>query len=167
MATSLKIKPFDAAEFLDTQEAVAAFLADALDSGDGAVFQEALQTAARARGMSEVADAAGLGRESLYKALRPDAHPRFDTVQKVVSALGVKFTIYTPKAKRAKPKAQKNVEFGHLRLAAAKATPAKPSPARKAAKNVEFGHVNFPAAHRAKAAPGKASPARPSRIKAS
>ena len=100
MTASLKTRPFDSAEFLDTDEAVAAYLADALDSGDSSVFQEALQTAARARGMSQVADAAGLGRESLYKALKPDAHPRFDTVQKVVSALGVTFKIALPKKPR-------------------------------------------------------------------
>jgi probable addiction module antidote protein len=97
MATPLKIQAFDAAQFLDTDEAIAAYLADALDSGDSSVFQEALQTAARARGMSGIAEASGLGRESLYKALRPDAMPRFETVQKVISALGVTLKITTRK----------------------------------------------------------------------
>ncbi|MBS7456766.1 addiction module antidote protein [Coralloluteibacterium stylophorae] len=90
--TKTETRPFDAAEFLDTDEAVAAYLQDALESGSAEVFQTALQTAARARGMTEVAKASGLGRESLYKALRPDAHPRFDTVQRVLAALGVKLT---------------------------------------------------------------------------
>lgn len=97
MAITLTTKPFDAAEYLDTDEAVAAYLADALESGDATVFQEALQTAARARGMSEIAKSAGLGRESLYKALKPDAQPRFETVQKVMAALGVSLTISSKK----------------------------------------------------------------------
>jgi probable addiction module antidote protein len=108
MVSPLKIKPFDAAEFLDTDEAIAAFLSDALESGDSAVFQEALQIAARARGMSEVASAAGLGRESLYKALKPDAHPRFDTVQKVISALGISFKLSPAKSAQAKTKRRAN-----------------------------------------------------------
>lgn len=89
----LKTTPYDAAEYLDTEEAVAAFLADAFESGDDAVFQEALQIAARARGMSEVAKSAGLGRESLYKALQADALPRFATVRKVMTALGVQLAV--------------------------------------------------------------------------
>ncbi|NZA27223.1 putative addiction module antidote protein [Luteimonas sp. SJ-92] len=95
----LTLTPFDAAEVLDTDDAIAAFLEDAMDSGNSAVFQEALGTAARARGMAEVAKAAGLGRESLYKALRPDAHPRFDTVQRVTSALGVRIAFTASGAK--------------------------------------------------------------------
>ncbi len=93
MHKKLKTRSFDAAEFLDTPESIAAFLEDALESGDTSVFQEALQIAARARGMTEVAKAAGVGRESLYKALRADAHPRFDTVQRVLGALGVRLTV--------------------------------------------------------------------------
>ena len=91
MAT--KTMKFDAAKYLDTDKAIAAFLADALDSGHAEVFQEALNVAARARGIADIAKAAGLGRESLYKALRPDATPRFDTVQRVMTALGVKITV--------------------------------------------------------------------------
>lgn len=85
--------PFDPAEFLDNEEAVAVYLSEALAAGDTAHFQEAVQTAARARGMAQIAEASGLGRESLYKALRPGAHPRFDTVQRVLSALGVRLSI--------------------------------------------------------------------------
>lgn len=67
-----------------------------------AVFQEALQTAARARGMSEVARTAGLGRESLYKALQVDAQPRFATVRKVMAALGVQLAVVTTNKRAAK-----------------------------------------------------------------
>ena len=90
MTTQLKTKPFDAAEYLDTEAGVAAYLSDAFESGDDAVFQEALQTAARARGMTDVARSSGLGRESLYKALSPDGNPEFSTILKVVRALGLK-----------------------------------------------------------------------------
>ena len=97
MTSPLKTTPFDAAQYLDTEAAVAAYLADAFESGDDTVFQEALQTAARARGMSEVASTAGLGRESLYKALQPNVQPRFATVRKVMTALGVRLTVVTTK----------------------------------------------------------------------
>ncbi|MCR6685335.1 addiction module antidote protein [Pseudoxanthomonas sp.] len=88
-----KTIPYDSAEHLDTPEAIAAYLGDALDSGSAAEFQDALNVVARARGMTEIAKASGLGRENLYNALRANAHPRFDTIQRVVSALGVKLTI--------------------------------------------------------------------------
>lgn len=105
MTTQLKTKTFDAAEYLDSEAAVAAYLSDAFESGDDAVFQEALQTAARARGMTDIAKSSGLGRESLYKALQADAQPRFATVRKVMTALGVQLTVVpkkkTPAAKRA------------------------------------------------------------------
>jgi probable addiction module antidote protein len=97
MTPRLSTKPFDEAAYLDTEAGVAAFLADAFESGDDEVFQEALQIAARARGMTEVARSAGLGRESLYKALQADAQPRFATVRKVMTALGVKLAVVTVK----------------------------------------------------------------------
>ena len=102
MNTPLKTTPFDAAKYLDTDEAIAAFLTDAFESGDDGVFQDALKTAARARGMSEVARTAGLGRESLYKALQSDAQPRFATVRKVMAALGVQLTVVATKQSEAK-----------------------------------------------------------------
>ncbi|MEE7547345.1 putative addiction module antidote protein [Xanthomonas sp. Kuri4-1] len=85
--------PFDPAEFLEDDEALATYLTEALASGDAEHFQDALQVVARARGMSQIAEASGLGRESLYKALKPGAHPRFDTVQRVLGALGVRLSI--------------------------------------------------------------------------
>lgn len=96
-----KIIPFDAAELLDGEESIEFFLADALASGDAGVFQDALATAARARGMASVAKDAGLGRESLYKALRADASPRFDTVQRVIGAFGLELAVIRVPAKAA------------------------------------------------------------------
>lgn len=113
--TALRTRPYDSANYLRSEEAIAVYLADALASGDDAFFQHALQVAARARGMSEVAAASGLGRESLYKALAPGAQPRFSTVRKVMGALGVTMTIAAvkPRAKSAaaprKPLAAKPV----------------------------------------------------------
>jgi len=69
---------------------MAAYLEAALENGDPAVVMRALGTIARARGMSQIARATGLGRESLYKALSPEGNPEFSTVMKVVRALGLK-----------------------------------------------------------------------------
>ena len=81
---------FDAAEYLDSEEAVAAYLTDILEANDPALLAAALGDIARARGMSEIAKASGLTREALYKALRPNAQPRFDTISRVCTALGVR-----------------------------------------------------------------------------
>ena len=81
---------FDMAEHLRDDDDIAAYLNLVLEEGDAAELARALGTIARARGMTEIAKASGLGREALYKALRPDAQPRFDTVARVCAALGVK-----------------------------------------------------------------------------
>jgi probable addiction module antidote protein len=87
---ALKLKPFDPAKYLDSDEAVAEYLTAIIEDHDPALLAAALGDIARARGMSEIARASGLTREALYKALRPDAQPRFDTVARVCSALGVR-----------------------------------------------------------------------------
>ncbi len=81
---------FDAAEYLDSEEAVAEYLTAVLAENDTALLAAALGDIARARGMSEIAKSTGLAREALYKALRPGAQPRFDTVSRVCTALGVR-----------------------------------------------------------------------------
>lgn len=91
MKTKIEDFPrFDAAEHLQDEEDIAAYLTAVLEENDASALAQALGTVARARGMNEIAKAAGLGRESLYKALRPDAQPRFDTIVRVCKALGVK-----------------------------------------------------------------------------
>ena len=87
---ALKLKPFDPAKSLDSDEAVAEYLTAIIEDHDPALLAAALGDIARARGMSEIARASGLTREALYKALRPDAQPRFDTVARVCAALGVR-----------------------------------------------------------------------------
>jgi len=84
---------FDAAPYLDSGAAVAAYLTDILEAHDPALLAAALGDIARARGMSEIAKASGITREALYKALRPDAQPRFDTVNRVCAALGVRLVV--------------------------------------------------------------------------
>jgi probable addiction module antidote protein len=87
-----KLLPFDMARYLDSDEAVAEYLTQVLADGDSDELILALGHIARARGMAQIAKDTGLGRESLYKALVPGARPRFDTVLRVVNALGVKLS---------------------------------------------------------------------------
>ena len=82
-----KFTPFDAADYLDDEETIAAYLSEALEDPDPDTFLMAVRTVARARGMAQLAKDAGLGRESLYKALAPGAKPRYDTMMKVIRAL--------------------------------------------------------------------------------
>jgi probable addiction module antidote protein len=81
---------FDVVEHLKTDEDIANYLTVVLEDNDPALLAAALGDIARARGMAEIAKASGIGREALYKALRPNAQPRFDTIARVCAALGVK-----------------------------------------------------------------------------
>lgn len=93
MRKRIKIKTlpkFDAAPYLGDEVAIAAYLTDILEANDSALLAAALGDIARARGMTEIAKSAGITREALYKALRPDSSPRFDTVNRVCAALGVR-----------------------------------------------------------------------------
>lgn len=80
---------FEAADYLDSEESIAAYLSAVLEEDDPESFLIALKTIARARGMTQLSKDAGIGRESLYKALAPGAKPRYDTILKVVRALGI------------------------------------------------------------------------------
>ena len=90
----LKLVAFDAAKYLADDDAIAEYMTAVLETNDPDLLLLALSDVARARGMAQVAKDAGLGRESLYKALAPGAKPRFETVMKVARALGVKFTAH-------------------------------------------------------------------------
>lgn len=87
---TIKTKPFDAADYLDNDETIAEYLNLALEDANPEMLLLAIGNIARARGMAQVAQDSGLGRESLYKALSDGAKPRYDTVLKVMRALGVK-----------------------------------------------------------------------------
>jgi len=94
MAKTLKLKPFDITRHLDTDEAMAEYLSQVLEDGDSDELIRALGHIAKAKGMAQVANASGLGRESLYKALSEGSQPRFETITKVIQALGLKMSIH-------------------------------------------------------------------------
>ena len=85
-----KTKTFDVAEFLEDEETIAEYLNMALEDPNPEMLLLAVRNIARARGMTQLARDTGLGRESLYKALSEGAKPRYDTILKIVRALGVK-----------------------------------------------------------------------------
>jgi probable addiction module antidote protein len=85
-------RAWDAAEHIKSADDVAAYLNAAFEDGDPALIAAALGDIARAKGMTAVARSAGLGRESLYKALSPEGRPELATIMKVVQALGLKLT---------------------------------------------------------------------------
>jgi probable addiction module antidote protein len=90
---ALKTRRWDAAEHLKTKEEIVAYLDAVLEDGDPDLLKVALGDIARAKGMSELARAAGVGRANLYKALSPEGNPEFATVAKVLRALGLRLTI--------------------------------------------------------------------------
>ena len=93
----LDLAPFDASDYLDNEVTIAEYLAAALENPDQDAFLIAVRDVAKARGIADVATRAGLGRESLYKTLKPGAKPRFDTVRRLLAALGVKLDVSSPK----------------------------------------------------------------------
>lgn len=85
-----KVREFDAALYLDSEEMIAEYLNAALEDGNTDLLLMTLGDIAKARGMTKIAKASGLGRESLYKALAVGSKPQYDTVLKVMKALGVR-----------------------------------------------------------------------------
>src|SRR5271154_7032973 len=84
---------WDAADSLETKEDIAAYLDAVLEDGDPDLLKVALGDIARAKGMTEIAQAAGLGRANLYKALSPEGNPEFATVARVLKALGLRLSV--------------------------------------------------------------------------
>lgn len=89
----INLAPFDASDYLDSEEVIAEYLTVALQDPDPDAFLMAVCDVAKTRGIANIAESAGLGRESLYKTLRPGAQPRFDTVRRLLDALGVKLGV--------------------------------------------------------------------------
>ncbi len=87
---TMNFSKFDAVDYLDSEEAIAAYLSAVMEENDPNLLIAALGDIARARGMAKLAEDSGLNRESLYKALRPGAKPRFDTVFRIMKALNIK-----------------------------------------------------------------------------
>jgi probable addiction module antidote protein len=101
---TVKTRRFDAASYLDTEERQAAYIAAALETGDAEFVRDAIGLVARARGMTRLAKAAGMNRESLYKALGEKGNPEFGTVMRIVGALGLSLTAHPAASKRASRK---------------------------------------------------------------
>ncbi len=89
----IKTLPWDSAAYLKSDEDIAHYLEAVFEDGDPNLVAAALGDVARAKGMAQIAKAAGLGRESLYKALSPEGNPEFSTVLKVMRALGLKLKV--------------------------------------------------------------------------
>jgi probable addiction module antidote protein len=94
--------PFEVADYLDSEEAIAEYLSLAARDENPGVLLKALGDVAKARGMAGVAKASGLGRESLYKTLAPGAKPRFETIATIMRALNVGFSVESRLPVRAK-----------------------------------------------------------------
>lgn len=86
----MKYSKFDIVDYLDSEEAIAAYLSAVMEENDPDLLIAALGDIARARGIAKLAEDSGLNRESLYKALRPGAKPRFDTVFRIMKAMNIK-----------------------------------------------------------------------------
>ena len=94
-----KTSSYDSAEYLDSIDAINAYMEEALETDDPAFIAKALGTVARARGMSKIAKKTGLSRESLYKALSTEGNPEFGTIIRVMQALGLRFSITATQAR--------------------------------------------------------------------
>lgn len=92
MAT-IQTYPWVAAEHLETQEDIAAYLESALEDGDPSLVVAALGNIARSKGMTNISRETGLGRESLYKALSIEGNPEFATILKVIQSLGLRLQV--------------------------------------------------------------------------
>ena len=91
--SKMKTRPFDAANYLNDEEDISAYLQVVMEDGDPALLAAALGDIARARGMTQLAKDTGLSRESLYKSLSGERAPSSDTLFKVMRALGFKLTV--------------------------------------------------------------------------
>ena len=89
---ALETIPYDSADFLDSPDAIAAYIEAAFEDGDPAVITHALGVVARAKGMSDLARSAGVTREALYKALTAEGDPKLSTFIGVLKALGLRIT---------------------------------------------------------------------------
>jgi probable addiction module antidote protein len=96
-------KQFDAAKYLDSEVAVAEYITEALHTGDVELISHAIGVAAKARGMSSIAEETGLSRESLYRALSAEGRPQFETIERVLGALGLRLRA-EPASDKRRPK---------------------------------------------------------------
>lgn len=88
------LSKFDVVDYLKTEADIAGYLTAVLEDGDSALFVAAIGDIARAKGMTDIAKKSGVTRESLYRALKIEARPRFETVARVINALGMKLSVH-------------------------------------------------------------------------
>ena len=93
-----RTKPYDSIDYLDTPVAIAEYLSAAFETADASFIAKAVGTAARAKGMSRIAKEAGLSRENLYRSLNGETRTEFDTIVRVLDAMGVQLTVATKAA---------------------------------------------------------------------
>jgi probable addiction module antidote protein len=89
----IPLVPFDMSAILDSEEAMTEYVRQVLEDGEMDEMLRAVGYIAKSRGMAQVAKDSGLGRESLYKALRPGAQPKFETISKVLKAIGFRLSV--------------------------------------------------------------------------
>jgi probable addiction module antidote protein len=89
-----KLTKFDVVDYLKTDQDIAEYLTVVLEGNDPALFVAAIGDVARAKGMMEISQRSGVTREALYRALKINSHPRFETVTKVIHALGMKLSVH-------------------------------------------------------------------------
>ena len=100
---SKSVTALDLSDFLESEAVISDYLSEIIEENDPNLLIKAIGHIAKARGMSKIAKDSGLGRESLYKALSEDSHPRFDTILKVLNAMNIKIA-FAPAKVSAKPK---------------------------------------------------------------
>ncbi|WP_343742705.1 addiction module antidote protein [Herbaspirillum huttiense] len=131
----VRISNFDPANYLDSKETMAAYLQTALEENDPDFLMAALNDVIRAQGVAEVAGKAGLGRESLYKTLKPGAEPRLGTVLRLLGALDLRLSIAAPQgARKTKRSGTAKKSSGHS-PATKKPTPRRAAITKRAAVN--------------------------------
>ena len=116
----MKLMKFDVVDFLDNEETLIEYLNAALSENDPAFFAKALGDVARAKGMTSIADATSLGRQSLYKALSSDGNPRIDTLFKVLDTLNVRLAARRRRACPRRSGSQLRVSPARVPLGAAR-----------------------------------------------
>ncbi len=101
MASVKELPKFDAAQYLDSNEAIAAFLSDALETGDQAYIAHAFGIVARAKGMAQIAEDTGLAREQLYRSFSENGNPTLKTLLAVMKTFGVELSAQPAQKKHA------------------------------------------------------------------
>jgi probable addiction module antidote protein len=124
---------FEASRFLDSPEAISAYLAESMKENDPELLMQALSEVAKAQGVNKVAKEAGVNRESLYKTFKGGVKTRYETIRKLMEAVGVELTVQ-PIAAKAAAAGWPNAQPRMAAKAAAPKAPARPAAAKASAK---------------------------------